>query len=258
MKPVDYDGRQHTVYATGRALPGETTRTWAEAFSARAPAQRPLTVLDLGSGTGRFTPLLADTFGGPVYGVEPSSGMREQAAAHPAVRYLQGRGETVPLPDSTCDLALLFLSLHHFTDPPAAAAELRRVLRPGGRVLIRSTFSDRMPDLLWHRYFPSARGIEERTFPSLPATLDLFAAAGLEFVALDRIRELSAPSLAAYAERLRLRAISTFEHLSEAEIEQGLAALATDAAAEQVPHPVYLDSDLLTLALRRAEASCAG
>ncbi|GAA2376888.1 hypothetical protein GCM10010170_081310 [Dactylosporangium salmoneum] len=247
---MDYDGRQHTVYATGRALPGETARTWAEAFSARAPAHRPLTVLDLGSGTGRFTPLLAGTFGGQVYGVEPSSRMREQAAAHPAVRYLEGRAEAVPLPDSSCDLALLFLSLHHFTAPPAAAAEIRRVLRPGGRVLIRSAFSDRMPDLLWHRYFPSARGVEERIFPSLPAVLELFAAAGLEFVALDRIRELSAPSLAAYAERLKLRAISTFEHLPEAEIERGLAALESDAAAERVPRPVHLDSDLLTFAVR--------
>ena len=45
-------------------------------------------VLDLGSGTGRFTPALADTFGGPVNGVEPSAGMRAaelQISGHPAV-----------------------------------------------------------------------------------------------------------------------------------------------------------------------------
>jgi ubiquinone/menaquinone biosynthesis C-methylase UbiE len=246
---TDYDGYQHTVYARGRALTPETTRVWIDAFRRWAPAGT-ATVLDLGSGTGRFTPLLAEACGPcQVYGVEPSAGMRsvaERDATHPDVRYLAGSATDIPLPDGSCDLVLLFLVLQHVTDRPAAAAEIRRVLRPGGRVLIRSTFPDRMPDLRWHRYFPGAVAVERRMFPTMQETLDVF---GLPLVALDTVRERFAPSLRAYAARLELRAISVFEHLSDAEIEAGFAALRAAAEAETVPVPVEEDSDLLVLQL---------
>ena len=206
LERVDYDDRQHAVYAQGRALTAESVRLWRDTFARWAPPHRPLTVLDLGSGTGRFTPLLADLFGGPVYGVEPSGRMRQAAIGYPGVSYLPGSAERIPLADGTCDLVLMFLVLQHVADRPAAAREIRRVLRPGGRVLIRSTFTDRMPELVWHRYFPRARAIERELFPSRSETEALFTAAGLRVVALDRVREQVAPSLAAYARRLELRA----------------------------------------------------
>ena len=56
--------------------------------------ERPLTILDLGSGTGRLTPGLADACGGPAYGVEPSDRMRaiaEETAVHPDMTCLRGR-----------------------------------------------------------------------------------------------------------------------------------------------------------------------
>jgi len=248
---VDYERRQHAVYAQGRALPEQTLASWMHAFARYAPSRRPLAVLDLGSGTGRFTPALADTFGGPVYGVEPSSQMRAvavEAARHAHVTYLAGSAEQIPLPDGSCDLILMFLVLQHVQDRNAAAVEIARVLRPDGRLLIRSTFSDRLPDLLWHRYFPQARVIEARLFPSLSEVLELFAAVGLRQVALDQVRERFAPSLAEYAARLRLRAISTFEFMTEEEIEAGQAAIDAAAAAETTPCPVEEDSDLLILA----------
>src|SRR3569833_3974326 len=81
LKPVDYDRVQHGGYAQGRALPPAAIRRYMDAFAQRAPARRPLTVIDLGSGAGRFTPALAETFGGPDYGVEPAAAMRAVAAA---------------------------------------------------------------------------------------------------------------------------------------------------------------------------------
>src|SRR5438270_12436528 len=194
LDKVDYDERQHAVYVQGRALTAESARLGRDTFARWAPPHRPLTVLDLGSGTGRFTPMLADTFAGPTYGVEPSTRMREVAAGHPGVAYLPGSAERIPLGDGTCDLVVLFLVLQHVADRPAAAREVRRVLRPGGRVLIRSTFADRMPDLVWHRYFPRARAIEQELFPTHRETEALFSAAGLRMVALDRVREQVAPN----------------------------------------------------------------
>jgi ubiquinone/menaquinone biosynthesis C-methylase UbiE len=247
-EPIDYDQQQFAVYARGRALPPETIDTWMQAFARRVAPRRPLSVLDLGSGTGRFTPALADTFGGPVHGVEPAARMREIAeasASHPNVTYLAGTAERIPLPDGSCDLVLMYLSFHHVQDREAAAREIARVLRPssGARVLVRSTFADRMPGLLWHRYFPAARAIEEDVFPSVAEVERIFAAVGLRRLALDQVRHRMAPSLAEYASRLSLRAVSTFEHMTENEIAEGFATLNQDAAAETEPRPIEEDCD---------------
>ncbi len=250
LDPVNYDDKQHVGYQQGRRLPAESRRAWLEAFSTHAPDRRPLRVLDLGSGTGRFTPVLAETFGGPVTGVEPSQKMRavaETSAQHFNVSYKAGSAESIPLPDGSCDLVLMFLSFHHVRDRPAAASEIARVLTSGGRVFIRSTFADRMPDLDWHRYFPRARDIELEMFPSVREVLDVFAPVGLCQKALVQVEESFAGSLADNAERLRTRAISTFDHLSEDEIREGFARLDAAVALETEPRPITSLSDLLVL-----------
>lgn len=131
---VDYDGRMGSVYVAGRGMAPEEVRRWTAALAAHFPEQRPLRILDLGSGSGRFTPGLADEFHGPVYGVEPSDRMREtaeRAAAHSAVTYLKGSAEDIPLPEASVDGVLMFLSFHHFPDQLKALQEVHRVLRPG-------------------------------------------------------------------------------------------------------------------------------
>ncbi len=253
LKPVDYDRRQQAVYARGRAVGPEVLATWMTALAGHAPARRPLAVLDLGCGIGRFTPSLAETFGGPVYGVEPSAGMRGQAetsAPHPAVSYLEGRAEAIPLPDDSCDIVLMYLSFHHLRDRAAGAREIRRVLRPGGRLFLRSVFADRLPVTHaqgWHRFFPRAAEIEAQMFPTLQQAKDVFAAVGLEPVAFDTIERPFTASLAAHAEQLRHRAISTFEHMTEAEIAEGFARLDAAIAAETTPQPQIGKEDLLVL-----------
>jgi ubiquinone/menaquinone biosynthesis C-methylase UbiE len=248
---VDYDGHQSAVYAKGRALGPEVIASWMAAFSRQAPARRPLSVLDLGSGTGRFTPALADTFGGPVYGVEPSAGMRNAAlelSAHPGVTYLEGAADAIPLPDASVDLVLLFLVWHHVPDKISAAAEIRRVLRPGGRVLLRSTFADRLPESSWRIYFPRAEELDRDVFPTAVETQEEFTAAGLRTVSLEVVQVPATEDFKAYAERLRLRASSIFEHLTEQEIEEGFARLDADVARGGNPEfrPAE-DGDLLVL-----------
>lgn len=249
LKPVDYNQRQHQGYAAGRAMPDESRAVWAAALARRAPEGRPLRVLDLGSGTGRLTPMLAETFGGPVWGVEPHEQMRAQAEAGPhpgTVRYLAGAAEAIPLEDGSCDLIVMFLSLHHVRDRPAAAREIRRALAPGGRVLIRSTFSDRMPEIDWHVWFDGARKAELMMFPTTGEVAAMFAAVGLERLAIDVVREKYADTMTDYAARMRLKSISTFEHLDEATIEAGMLRMEAAVAAEP-DRAVYGDGDLMTL-----------
>jgi hypothetical protein len=104
-----------------------------------------------------------------------------------------------------------------------------------------------MPDLLWHRYFPRARSLEEQLFPSYAEVVGLFTAAGLRVVALDSVHQEFAPSLRDYARRLELRAISIFEYLTEEEIQSGFEDLRAAVEAEHEPEPIEEDCDLLVL-----------
>jgi len=233
---VDYDQVQHAGYAKGRALPAASIRHYMDTFAAHLPARRPLSVVDLGSGTGRFTPALAQTFGGPVWGVEPAAAMRQAAeagAAHPGVTYLAGEAAAIPLPDASADVVLMFLSYHHVSDKPAAAREIARVLTPGGRLILRSTFKERIPDHWWRGFFPRSWAVEEAMFPTEAETRALFEAAGFATVQSVQM-EIPFPfegNLTAAVERLKLRAVSTFEHMTDEELDEGFARIDAALAA---------------------------
>lgn len=251
LRRIDYDDSQHVNYAEGRRMPAEALARWMGRFAAHLPERRPLAVVDLGCGVGRLTPALAETFGGPVWGVEPSDRMRAVAlatAALPGATYLAGEMAAIPLPDESADAVLMFLSLHHVPDRAAGAREIRRVLKPGGRLLVRSPFRERMGGNWWYRFFPRAEAIEREMFPTLTETEALFAAAGLRRVALEAVVEVYAADAAEAAAKMKLRAISTFEHMSEAEIEAGFSAMdAWLATGGDDAAPTTGMSDLLVL-----------
>jgi SAM-dependent methyltransferase len=240
LKPVDYDRVQHGAYAKGRALPPTAIQTYMDIFARHLPARRPLTVIDLGSGTGRFTPALAEAFGGPVYGVEPAAAMRQTAeagAGHPRVSYLDGEAARIPLPDGSADALLMFLSFHHFPDQAAATREIARVVKPGGRVILRSTFKERIPDHWWRGFFPRSHAVEEAMFPSQAEARALFEAAGFATVEAVEMEIPFEGDIAGAVARLRHRAVSTFEHMTDEELDEGFAridaALAAGTIAEK-------------------------
>jgi ubiquinone/menaquinone biosynthesis C-methylase UbiE len=76
--------------------------------------------------------------------VEPSPAMRRRLADRvatladrlPAVTVLDGRAETLPLADASADTAVVTLVLCSVEDPDRAAAELHRMLAPGGTLLV--------------------------------------------------------------------------------------------------------------------------
>jgi ubiquinone/menaquinone biosynthesis C-methylase UbiE len=230
---VDYNGRLSSVYVAGRGMGADELRAWTTALAEHLPDRRPLDVLDLGSGTGRLTPALADEFQGEVYGVEPSDRMREIAeasATHPGVTYVAGAAEDIPLPEASVDAVLMFLSFHHFRDQTQALREVRRVLRPGGVALLRSQFADLMPDLFWYRYFPSARAVDAAMYPTLAEAQAMASEAGL--VPAETVAWVTAKkqrTLQESYDRVSLRALSTFEHVPEEELEPGFARFAADA-----------------------------
>jgi SAM-dependent methyltransferase len=90
-------------------------------------------VCDLAAGTGIFTRLIT-SFGADVIACEPVDGMRAQLRrALPEIAMVAGTAEHLPFADGSLDAVTIMQALHWF-DGPAATRELRRVLRPGGRV----------------------------------------------------------------------------------------------------------------------------
>jgi SAM-dependent methyltransferase len=137
------------AYAAGRpSYPIEAVR-WALPDGARA-------VLDLAAGTGKLTERLLD-LGLEVHAVEPLAEMR--AAIPAAANPVDGTAEAIPLPDESVD-AVTVGQAYHWFDPPAALAEMRRVLRPGGTIgLFWNTLDDSEP---WVRELADLIDAEER------------------------------------------------------------------------------------------------
>ena len=94
---------------------------------------------DLGCGTGALVEALAPHVR-QVIGVDASEEMlgtaRARIGAVPTVDLRRGTLEALPIDDATLDAALMMLVLHHLPSPVGALVEARRVLKPGGRVLI--------------------------------------------------------------------------------------------------------------------------
>jgi SAM-dependent methyltransferase len=97
-----------------------------------------LSVVDVGCGVGTTDEHLAGAFG-QLHGVDLAPEAVERAAArNPTVRYRTYDGDTLPFGDAELDLAFAICVLHHVSPEarPSFAAELRRVVRPGGLVVV--------------------------------------------------------------------------------------------------------------------------
>jgi ubiquinone/menaquinone biosynthesis C-methylase UbiE len=124
------------LYSTRDVL--RRRRLVREALGARSGER----IVDVGCGPAFYVDELAEQVGdeGWVVGVDPSPPMLEVAAGRTAARsnvaFHQGDAAALPLPDGGFDAALCVQVLEYVEDVTAALRELRRVVRPGGRVLV--------------------------------------------------------------------------------------------------------------------------
>jgi ubiquinone/menaquinone biosynthesis C-methylase UbiE len=246
-RPTDYESLA-MVYDEGRALPLDQIGEWRVVLRDYLGTGG-LRVLDLGSGTGLFAEALLSWFDVSVIGVEPSDAMRTRAASKslPRASYVGGEAERIPLKADAVDCAWLSTVLHHIRDLPRCARELRRVVAGGGPVLIRNNFGDRLDHVRWLRYFPAARELASRRWPTVDATAEAFATEGFGVDALHSVPEVIAPNLSAYCERIAVRANSTLTLIDDRAFDEGIEHLEQEAASDSGADPVVDRRDLLVL-----------
>ena len=104
----------------------------------RAGLAEGMSVLDAGSGTGVIAALAQQIVGGQglVVALDPSLGMMSHAAGRGVKRRVRGIAEALPFPGERFDRLTMGYALRHVADLRATFQEYRRVLKPGGKVLL--------------------------------------------------------------------------------------------------------------------------
>ncbi|TDC38980.1 class I SAM-dependent methyltransferase [Micromonospora sp. 15K316] len=242
MARIAYDSEDAAAFAATRHLTGEGLSAWREAITRHIDPRPGMRLLDLGSGTGSWARNFTLWFNGvTAIAVEPAAAMRARAVHQPV---LAGDATHIPLGDDTVDAAWMSTVVHHLPDLTAAAHDVRRVLRPGAPLLIRSAFAGRHQGITLFRYFPEAVRVLD-TYPSVAAVETAFAAAGFHTAAFEAVPQVTAASLHEAATTLRRKAHTPLQLITDDEYDAGLGRMT--AAAKITAGPVVDALDLLVL-----------
>ena len=160
----DYS-RQAEIYDETRAASPSVLRPLREGLNG-APGSR---LADIGGGTGNYALALKREGWDPVV-VDRSPEMLERAAAK-GLETIEADAQRLPFDDQSFDAAMMLSMLHHVEDRGAALAEARRILRSGGRLVLKGFTGEDAASLWIVDYFPSSRQWMEATHPPLAAFL---------------------------------------------------------------------------------------
>lgn len=194
------------------------------------------TIADIGAGTGSYALVLAEC-GYRVFAIEPSTTMRSQAIAHPAIQWIDAYADNLPLPDGSADAAIIMLAFHHFQGYRQALREIHRIAGAGKIVLF--TYDPEKISSFWlTQYFPSLVADVQSTFLTIPrliSEIEAIANVAVNVVTFPLPNDLWDSFAAVGWARPELylnsdirNGISSFANITDDELNQGLENLRKD------------------------------
>ncbi len=114
---------------------GAAYRRWVQRHHGLRPGHH---LLDVACGTGLVAVEAEKILGTAAHitCLDPSAGMLAVARTKLAARFVQGRAEALPFPDASFDFLTMGYALRHVGDLETTFREYRRVLKPGGKLLL--------------------------------------------------------------------------------------------------------------------------
>lgn len=205
----------HGLWET-REEPLETAvRRLAELAARHAGAGPAVRVLDLGCGYGGTSRLLAAEYGARVTGVTLSPVQYARAVAstsdgNPAFLLADWLPDGAGLPDAAFDAVVAIESFSHMADADRALAEIHRVLRPGGRLVVLDWLAGPRPRGLVRRALlgPIARDALVPGLRSAHATRSLLARAGFSVIEAEDLSRQVRPTWGTGLTRVGRRALT--------------------------------------------------
>ena len=161
-------------------------------------------VLDVATGGGGFIHFLLEGLSGytEIVGVDnndrAATSFAETFKENPRVHFQQMDAHHLDFPDSSFDLACISNSLHHL-DPEPVLREMKRVLRPGGHLLVSEMYRNNQSEtqlthVLLHHWWAAVdmvNGVAHRETYTRQKLLDLVTRLGLENEAIYDLADLS-------------------------------------------------------------------
>jgi ubiquinone/menaquinone biosynthesis C-methylase UbiE len=214
----------------------ENVAFWTPLVVELARIEAGLAVLDVGCGTGGFAAEIAETTGARVVGCDRSPAFLDYARRRsPDVDWVVGDAAALPFAASSFDCVVVSLVLHQLDDPGRAVAEAHRVLRPGGRLLVRTVLPDDAAARVPFRFVPRLAAAQAALMPSLEDVAGWARTAGFAEVRSRRVCRNKRLEADAVETQLRKDAARRYTFLTETEIEDGVRRLREAFAASSEP-----------------------
>jgi ubiquinone/menaquinone biosynthesis C-methylase UbiE len=245
---TDYSGIA-VRYDRVREMPDQNLDLWIREIIRLGHIQRESVVLEVGCGTGRFAIALWELTNSRIVGLDVSPDMLKTAKTKPSaanIEWIEADAETIPYAGKAFDCVFMVFALHHFRDKHRALAEICRVLKPGGRLVIATASHGMLQKEIVFRIFPGLLRIESSRFPSIPQLRRLLSVAGFINLAVHRVTGYPAwLTKEAYIQWILQKPISTFHLLSEKNFQEGLRRFQTTDMPEPLPQCLAYHSCIL-------------
>jgi ubiquinone/menaquinone biosynthesis C-methylase UbiE len=205
---------------------------------ARERAGPDLAVLDIGCGTGNQ--LIADLGALPnirYTGLDRSFGMLREARRKASdIAWVQADGAALPFAARSFDFVCSQFAFHHIKDRVGMLHAVFRVLRPGGRFVLRNLCPQESGGWLYYEYFPEAQLVDLRDFWAPGRVIGTMQAAGFVGVTAAYEHLRFEQNLPAWLEIVRRRdTCSQLQAISDAAYQAGVTRLERDIADPSRP-----------------------